>query len=241
MTLSEPVRAALIGATVTIVVSLIQLAVNARRQAAERAAGKPASKKTGNWLATFALMLASAVGGYAFSEYQTFRDRADNRILREEMQMRLKDIGAVAARLERVGMQSSGAIEIDMQLAAERKRGAEGVAAVINLPACRGPRVGPSQSAAACTEVDAQRTAICSVVPSAAVVKDVQLFLRAEDSQQAWSEAKVQAGQDAGSAKFFDNFYERGREGDTKEICMDLASWSSDKGRSARILVRYVL
>lgn len=240
MTLSEPVRAALIGATVTIIVSLVQLAVNARRQAAERAAGKPASKKTGNWLATFALMLASAVGGYAFSEYQTFRDRADNRILREEMQMRLKDIGAVAARLERVGMQSSGAIEIDMQLAAERKRGAEGVAAVINLPACRGPRVGPSQSAA-CTEVDAQRTTICSVVPSAAVVNDVQLFLRAEDSQQPWSEAKVQAEQDAGGAKFVDSFFERGREGDTKEICMNLASWGSDKGRSARILVRYVL
>ncbi len=241
MTLSEPVRAALIGATVTIVVSLVQLAVNARRQAAERAAGKPASKKTGNWLATFALMLASAVGGYAFSEYQTFRDRADNRILREEMQMRLKDFGAVAARLERVGMQSSGAVEMDMQLVAERKRGAEGVAAVINLPACRGTRVGLSQSATACTESDAQRTAICSVVPSAAVVNDVQLFLRAEDSQQPWSEAKVQAGQDAGGAKFLDNFYERGREGDTKEICMNLANWSSDKGRSARILVRYVL
>lgn len=241
MTLSEPVRAALIGATVTIVVSLIQLTVNARRQAAERAAGKPASKKTGNWLATFALMLASAVGGYAFSEYRTFRDRADNRMLREEMQMRLKDIGAVAARLERVGVQNSGAVEADMQLVAERKRGAEGVAAVINLPACRGPQIGPAQSNAACTESDAQRMILCAVVPSAAVVSDVQLFLRAEDSQQPWAEAKVQAGQDAGGARFLDNFFERGREGDSKEICMSLASWSSDKGRSARILVRYVL
>lgn len=235
MTLSEPVRAALIGATVTIVISLIQLTVNARRQAAERAAGKPASKKTGNWLATFALMLASAVAGYAFSEYQTFRDRADSRILREEMQMRLKDIGAVAARLERVGMQSSGAVEADRQLAAERRRGAEGAAAVINLPACMG------QAQAACTESTAQRTTICSVVPAAAVVNDVQLFLRPEDSQQSWAEAKVQAGQDAGGAKFLDSFYERGREGDTKEICMNLANWSSDKGRSARILVRYAL
>jgi hypothetical protein len=241
MTLSEPVRAALIGATVTIVVSLIQLTVNARRQAAERAAGKPASKKTGNWLATFALMLASAVGGYAFSEYQTFRDRADNRLLREEMQLRLKDIGAVAARLERVGMQSSGAVEVDMQLAAERRRGAEGSAAVINLPACAGVPAGLSQPAAACTESTAQRSTICSVVPAAAVVNDVQLFLRPEDSQQSWAEAKVQAGQDAGGAKFLDSFYERGREGDTKEVCINVASWGSDKGRSARILVRYVL
>ncbi len=241
MTLSEPVRAALIGATVTIVVSLIQLTVNARRQAAERAAGKPASKKTGNWLATFALMLASAVGGYAFSEYQSFRDRADNRVLREEMQMRLKDIGAVAARLERVGVQSSGAVEANMQLVAERKHGAEGVAAVINLPACRGPQSGQLQPAMGCTESSAQRMTICSVVPSAAVVRDVELFLRAEDSQQPWTEAKVQADQDAGGVKFLDNFFERGREGDTKEICMNLASWSSDKGHSARILVKYAL
>jgi hypothetical protein len=241
MDLSEPVRAALIGATVTIVVSLLQLTVNARRQAAERAAGKPASKKTGNWLATFALMLASGVGGYAFSEYQTFKDRADSRMLREEMHMRLKDIGAVAARLERVGMQATGAVEADPQLAAERKRGMEGVAAVVNLPPCKGPRIGVAQTNAACTESDAQRTTICSVVPSAAVVNDVQLFLRPEDSEQPWAEAKVQAGQDAGGAKFLADFFERGREGETKEICMNLASWSSDKGRSARILVRYVL
>jgi hypothetical protein len=51
----------------------------------------------------------------------------------------------------------------------------------------------------------------------------------------------VQAGQDAGGTKFLDNFFERGREGDTKEICMNVASWASDNGRSARILVRYAL
>ena len=78
-------------------------------------------------------------------------------------------------------------------------------------------------------------------MPAAAVVNDVQLFLRPEDSQQSWAEAKVQAGQDAGGAKFLDSFYERGREGDTKEVCINVASWGSDKGRSARILVRYVL
>jgi hypothetical protein len=220
---------------------LIQLTVNARRQAVERAAGKPASKKTGNWLATFALMLASAVGGYAFSEYQNFRDRADNRMLREEMQLRLKDIGAVAARLERIGVQSGGAVEADVQPIAERRRGAEGVAAVINLPACRVTQTGPAQSNAACTESDAQRTILCAVVPAAAIISDVQLFIRAEDARHPWAEARVQAGQDAGGAKFLDNFFERGREGDTKEICMNLASWTSDNGRSARILVRYAL
>ena len=56
MNLSDPVMAALIGATATFITALIQLMINARRQAVERAAGKPASRKTGNWLAIFALM-----------------------------------------------------------------------------------------------------------------------------------------------------------------------------------------
>jgi len=240
MNFSEPVVAAMIGATATIVTALVQLRLAARKQAAERAAGKPITKGT-RWLAILGLMLASAVGGYAFSEYQTFSEREDNKMLRDEMHSRLKDIGALAVRLERAGLPAGNAAGPEIQLVAERKRGAEGVAAVINLPACRGPQVGLSQSAAACSESDAQRTTICSVVPSAAVVNDVQLFLRPEDSQQPWAEAKVQAGQDAGGARFLDNFFERGREGDTKEICMNLASWSSDKGRSARILVKYVL
>jgi hypothetical protein len=132
MTLSEPVRAALIGATVTVAMSLLQLTVNARRQAAERAAGKPASRKPGNWLAVFALMLACAVGGYAYSEYQGFRDRNDERQLRQEMQERLRDIGAMAVRLEKVNLQSVPVPEAAVRLDIERKRGAEGVAAVVN-------------------------------------------------------------------------------------------------------------
>lgn len=241
MTLSEPVRAALIGATVTIVVSLLQLAVNARRQAAERAAGKPASRKTGNWLATFALMLASAVAGYAFSEYQQFRDRADNRLLREEMQMRLKDIGAVAARLERAGVQGGGVAEAELRLAAERQRGVEGVAAVINLPACRGAPAAMGQAATGCTPASAPRSTLCSIVPVSAIVTGVQLYLRPEASRQPWAEAMVQSGEEVGGAMFVEDFFERGREGDTKEVCMEVVNWSGDAGRSARIVVKYVI
>jgi hypothetical protein len=241
MTLSEPVRAALIGATVTIAVSLLQLAVNARRQAAERAAGKPASRKTGNWLATFALMLACGVGGYAFSEYQTFQDRADSRLLREEMQMRLKDIGAVAARLERATVQGNDAVGTDAGFAAERKRGSEGVAAVMNVPACQGAPAGLAQVSRACTPADALQLTLCAMVPLPAVINDVQLFLRPEESRQPWDEVKVLAGQDAGGAMFLDNHFERASEGNTKEVCMRLMSWGGDQGRSARVLVRYVI
>jgi hypothetical protein len=234
MTLSEPVRAALIGATVTVAMSLLQLTVNARRQAAERAAGKPASRKPGNWLAVFALMLACAVGGYAYSEYQGFRDRNDERQLRQEMQDRLRDIGAMAVRLEQVNLQSVPVPEATVRLDIERKRGAEGVAAVVSVPACRA-----APGSAGCTESDAARTAVCAVVPAAAVVSEVQLFVRADDAAGPWGAAKVGAGQDAGGARFVDPWFERPEEADAKEVCMNLAHWSADKGRSARILVRY--
>lgn len=241
MTLSEPVRAALIGATVTIVVSLIQLTVNARRQAVERAAGKPASKKTGNWLATFALMLASAVAGYAFSEYQAFKNRADDRMLRDELHSRLKDIGAMAVRIEKANLETAPQSEAEIRLAVERKRGLEGVLAVVNVPACRASQAGVAASPAGCGESEALRTAVCAVVPPAAVVTEVQIFIRAEDATGPWSGAKVESGQDGGGARFVDSYFERARDAEGKEICMNLVHWAADKGRSARILVRYML
>jgi hypothetical protein len=96
MNLSDPVMAALIGAGATFATAIFQLTSNARRQAAERAAGKPASRKSGSWLAIFALVLASLVTGYALSEYQTYSGRQDEKLLRAEMLLRLREISAVA-------------------------------------------------------------------------------------------------------------------------------------------------
>jgi len=138
MNMSDPVMAALIGAGATLATALFQLLVNARRQAAERAAGKPASRKSGNWLAIFALMLAAAVGGYAFAQYQIFRGREDGQGAATGNAKRgLRDIGDAAVRLERAGLQKNDQSGFDARLDAERRRGAEGVVAVIGLPPCR--------------------------------------------------------------------------------------------------------
>jgi hypothetical protein len=240
MDLSEPVTAALIGASATLVTAMFQLLINARRQAAERAAGKPASRKPGSWLAVFGLMLAAAVGGYALSEYQTFGEREDSKVLRDEMHARLRDIGAAAQRLERAGLEKNGQSDAEARIAAERRRGAEGSAAVINVPPCRSAQAGFSQAPSACNEGEALRVTLCATVPAAAVVTEVQVFTRPEDSQQPWTEAKVQPGQDAGAAKFADSFFERA-QADAKEVCQHFAHWNSQKGRSARILVKYSL
>ena len=239
MNMSDPVMAALIGAGATLATALFQLLVNARRQAAERAAGKPASRKTGSWLAIFALILAAAVGGYAFAEYQTFRDRDGDKVLRQEMQTRLRDIGNAAERLERASLQRSDQTGADARLEADRRRGAQGVAAVIGLPPCVSGK-SASESSAGCNEGTALHASVCAIVPAEAVVTEVQVFTRLEDSQQPWPEARVQPGQDAGAAKFIDAFYER-TQGDGKEVCQRFVHWNSQKARLARILVKYSL
>ena len=241
MNLSDPVMAALIGAGATFATAIFQLASNARRQAAEQAAGKPASRKSGSWLAIFALVLASLVTGYALSEYQTYSGRQDEKLLRAELLSRVRDISAAAIRLERAGMQKNGQTDAEAGLAAERRRGAEGVASVISVPPCRAPKGGLAQAPAACSESEALRTTLCAVVPASAKVTEVQVFTRLDDAQQPWDEAGVQAGKDAGAAKFVDAPFERARGNESKEVCQHFAHWNSQKGRSARILVKYTL
>ena len=233
--MSEPIMAALIGAGAPIATAMFQLLLNARRQAAERAAGKPATRKTGNWLAIFALMLAAAVGGYAYAQYQMFRSRDDDKVLRQEMQSRLRDIGDAAVRLERAGSQKNDQSGAEARLDAERRRGAAGVAVIIGLPPCAN-----TSESSGCSEGNAMHVSVCATIPAAAVVSEVQVFTRLEDSQQPWPEARVQPGQDAGAAKFVDAFYER-PQADGKEVCQRFVHWNSQKARLARILVKYTL
>ena len=78
-------------------------------------------------------------------------------------------------------------------------------------------------------------------VPASATVTEVQVFTRLDDTQQTWDEARAQVGKDTGAAKFIDAHFERARGNESKEICQHFAHWNSQKGRSARILVRYTL
>src|SRR5258706_7804762 len=239
MQLSDSMITALIGATATFVSAMFQLYVNARRQAAERKAGKPASSKSGTWLSIFALMLAAAVGGYAAAEYKNSREREADALIRQEMQTRLRDIGDAAVRLERGGKKKNEQADIDDKLAAERRRGAEGVVALISLPPCAGGPGAP-ETPAGCNEAGALRASVCATIPAAATVTEVQYFSKTDDSAKPWPESRVQIGQDAGGVKFVDALYERPRA-DAKEVCQRFIDWDSQKARQARILVKYTL
>ncbi|MGH8660170.1 MAG: hypothetical protein ACREUB_00225, partial [Burkholderiales bacterium] len=71
MNLSDPLMAALIGAGATVLAALVQLRLSWRNELKERERGQPITRKTrrGPVILVFALMIAAAVGGFAFSEY----------------------------------------------------------------------------------------------------------------------------------------------------------------------------
>jgi hypothetical protein len=94
MNLSDPVLAAMIGASATMVTALIQLRLSWKKELKERERGQPISKKSrrGPVLLVFALMIASAVGGFAGSQYFNAWRNGDRDALRDEMRAKLAEI-----------------------------------------------------------------------------------------------------------------------------------------------------
>ena len=237
MDFSEPVIAAMIGATATVGTAIFQLIVNWRKQSGDRRVSKFGLRSL-LWMVT--LMLASGVGGFAYSEYLNQAQRDDAHELRQEMQRELATLASATAKLEQVRLSTQSVADAQTRQAEERRRGAEGVEGLVQLPACRGRGAAVGERSA-CAEADAQRVAVCAVVPASAKVTEVLLFTRLEDSQQPWDESRVEASQDAGKAKYVDAPFERAHTDATKQVCSNFAHWGSEKGRTARIVVKYAL
>src|SRR3954465_11012496 len=102
MNLSDPVMASFIGAFATVVGALVQLRISWRKELRERERGQPISKKQrrGPVLLVSVLMTASAVGGFALSQYLMSFRYGDQDAIRAELQAKLNEIAASAARLE---------------------------------------------------------------------------------------------------------------------------------------------
>jgi hypothetical protein len=243
--LSEPLMAAMVGATATVITALVQLRLSWRKELKERERAQPITKKSrrGPVIAVLALMIAAGVGGFALSQYflslhEADRDR-DRREMRSDLQAKLSEINATALRLEQVRTNERKQIETDVQRADASRLGEEGVAASVVVGPCRAE--GAPGARQPCTEQSALRVTVCARVPAAATVKDVQLYIRSEDSKQPWSETRVQPGQDAGEARFAEKFSERPEDGGAKQVCQGFANWSHQKFRLARIVVKYAL
>jgi hypothetical protein len=81
---------------------------------------------------------------------------------------------------------------------------------------------------------------MCATIPAKASVTDVELFVRAAGSDTPWANARVTAGQEFEQARFSEKPSEV-EEGSTKQVCQSFAQWSTERARTARMLVRYGL
>jgi hypothetical protein len=237
--LSEPILAAMIGATATALGALVQLRISWRKEMRERERGQPISKKTrrGPVLLIYALMIAAAVGGFALSQYLLDWREGGRQELRGELQSKLAEINATAMRIEQARLNERQQIEAEAQRQDAARLGDEGAAASIVVGPCK-PEGGDKRE---CTEQAALRVAVCARVPASATVKEVQLYTRPEDSKQPWQDSRVQPGQDAGQARFTEKSFERPDDGGARQLCQGFADWNSEKPRLARIVVKYTL
>jgi hypothetical protein len=243
MSLSDPVMAALIGASATVLAALVQLRLSWRKELKERERGQPITKKTrrGPVIVVFALMIAAGVGGFALSEYfMSLRD-GDRDTIRTELQSKLSEISASAARLERARLAERDRVEFGILRAEALRRGEEGVAASGLVGPCKAGSAAVPGSKPDCNEQSAVRVAVCARLPASATVKEVLLYTRFEDTQQPWAESRVQPGQDAGGARFVEKVFERPDGDAAKQVCQGFVNWSGEKARLARILVKYTL
>jgi hypothetical protein len=122
-----------------------------------------------------------------------------------------------------------------------RRQGVDGIEALVQVPACKGVQMAFTAERGACAESEAVRIALCAIVPAKAQVSEVLLFSRPENSQQPWSESRVTMGQEAGGTRFVDPPVERANSDSTKQVCSTYTHWASDKGHSARVVVKYAL
>jgi hypothetical protein len=239
--LSEPVVAAMIGATATVVATLVQLRISWRKELRERERGQPITKKTrrGPVMVVFALMIAAAVGGFALSQYFLSLREGDRDALRADLQSKLSEINATAMRIEQARMNERKEIETEVQRADASRLGEEGSAASVVVGPCKPEGVPGARQE--CTEQSALRVTVCARVPAAATIREVQLYIRSDDPKQPWADARVQPGQEVGQSRFADKFSERPEDTAARQVCQGFSNWSHDKSRFARIVVKYAL
>lgn len=229
--LSDGVIASLIGATATLSAAAFQMITNMRKQSAENRV-----KRKTPWLLVLALMLASGVGGFSYSEYRNWsrEDKTDQ--LRAEV-TKLTQL-AMASNPPKTDAANPFSSPVPMPAgfggAGEQIRDA-----TITLPACKSTQVGVAAERPKCTEADAMRASVCVALPANVQVKGVEVFARAEDSQLWWADARVTPQSPMSNARLDDKTAERSEADGSRLVCQGIAHWDSDKGRSVRLLVRY--
>jgi hypothetical protein len=231
MGLSETILAAMIGAIATVSAALFQLFMAWRSRS--KVDTRPKKGTTArSILSILALMVASAAGGFLYSEFLKQRNAEDMRAMRDE----LKDLRALIAqgRDQVQAGDAPGAQPAGMVMPIAMEGVEDSVESIVYVPACR-----RTDAATACAEADAQRIALCGTVPAYARVDRIELFAQPDAVQHSWESHKATFEQDLGGARFTGKLFEYAQANELKAVCVNFMQWSSEHPHIARILVQY--
>ena len=247
--MSDAVMAAIITATATVCMSLLQLRFSLGKDGGTRVQAAGGRRKGRGPFAVLAvLIIASAVGGFALSQWLTESQRVSQSALQHELQDRVDQITRTANQLE----QTRAGVRAEIEASVERKIGSDGVVVMATVGPCRPSLVvAPSQTppgatsdaappaSPVCTESEANTVTLCATIPANATITEVELYTRAAQSDTPWSTSRVMAGQEAAQARFAEKYVDEPESPDTRQICQGFAHWSAEHSRVARMVVRY--
>jgi len=238
MGLSETIMAAMIGALATVTTALFQLFSSFKQQRSSKVDVRPKKGSTmRSVLAVLALMVASAAGGFLYSELIKQRAEEDMRAMRGELK-ELRSLIAAEQEAERADVAAeakSAAMDHNaVTLPAAMESVADSVESVVYVPACRAGNVTTG-----CNEQEAQRIALCGTIPAYARVDRIQLFAQPDAMQHPWDKHQVSFDQDLGGARFTGNSFEYAQGEDLKAVCVNFVQWSSEHPHIARIVVEF--
>ncbi|MGD9600012.1 MAG: hypothetical protein AB7G76_17015 [Steroidobacteraceae bacterium] len=219
MGLSENIVAAIIGASATVSAAGFQL-MRARTQSP----GRPRRSTLRAMLMLVAIVIASAVGGYAYSEL-----RADG--ARQEM-ARLR--GAIDDQLH--------ALTFASERRADRLEPAPLVVsseALVQLAPCVRSGADSEGPAPLCESTAIAPVLLCTQVPAAAERLGVERYSRAAGAREGWQAHPAQGDGEAHGVSFTDAPAIIAATDSLVPVCVNV--WNEDPARAqvARIVVRY--
>jgi len=254
--MSDGVLAAIIAACATVFASFVQIRATFTKEVAGRAFPSSSRRKSRKPLMFIFLMLGggAAVGGFALSQWLMEHERSVQGALQQELQARIATLTKSESEL--------AGTRAEIEAGVMKRLGLEGVVVVATVAPCKAPLMvstptlaghgdtpAPTSTttqsatstppASACTEADASPVMLCTTVPMGATVTEVELFVRPTESDVPWANARVTAGVEAEQARFGEKPTEVPDGAQTRQVCETFASWSSDRARVARMLVRF--
>ena len=258
--MSDGVMAAIIAACATVFTSFLQLRATFSKDGGARAIAATGRRKGRGPLLFIVLMLSGAgVGGFALSQWLMEHERSVQSALQQEMQARI----ATLTRSESQLVESRAGTRAEIEAGVLRRLGLEGVVVAATVAPCKPPLIvntpalsahtpdsptqvtsqpaTPGPPASTCTEADASPVMLCATVPMGATVTEVELFVRAAESDTPWANSRVTAGAENEQARFAEKPMEAPDGAQTRQVCETFASWSTERARTGRMLVRYTL